>query len=51
MKKIEDHYAWLGLELLFKRLPALEHWLKEKYDDAFVTEVCLYHTPTVPSMP
>ena len=39
VEKINAHYAWLGVELLFKRLPTLEPWLTESYDDGFVTEV------------
>ena len=37
--RIDNHNAWLGVKLLFKRLPALEAWLKEAYNDKFVTRV------------
>ena len=41
MEKINSRNAWLGVELLFKHLPAMEAWLKEEYDDKFVAEVSL----------
>lgn len=44
--KIDNHNAWLGVELLFKRLPALETWLKEAYNDKFVTKV----SPDLPEL-
>ena len=50
--KIDEHYAWLGVELLFKHLPALECWLSESYDDKFVTKVRhIHHTLGIGSKP
>lgn len=39
--KIDNYNAWLGVQLLFKHLPTLETWLKEAYNDKFVTGVRL----------
>jgi len=47
MERINSHNAWLGVELLFKRLPAMKTWLKEQWDDKFVAEVS-FHCSSFP---
>jgi len=50
MERINNHNAWLGVELLFKRLPAVQNWLKEQqeWDDKFIAEVSPHHG-TIPN--
>jgi len=48
MARINSHNAWLGVELLFKRLPAMEAWLKEQYNDDYVAEVSFHQLHPVP---
>jgi hypothetical protein len=40
MERLEKHYVALGIELLFKSHPKLEEYLRERYDDKLVSEVC-----------
>jgi hypothetical protein len=45
IQKIETYYLSLGVDVLFKRHPKLEQYLRETFDDKLVARVCFPHNP------
>jgi hypothetical protein len=39
MERLANHYMALGIEVLFKRHPRLEDYLRASYDDGLVAKV------------
>jgi hypothetical protein len=48
MMRLERHYAALGVDVLFRHHPKLEEYLKEEFDETFISSVrYLFHMPGI----